>query len=74
MKISCNLSIEYDDPEKAEKILCSIKVDDFDFVTSKVIKTSLEAEIKSKSVSSLIHTLDDYLACLSVAEKIVDKN
>ena len=74
MKISCNLSIEYDDSKKAEKILRSIKVDDFDFVTSKLHDKMLEAEIRSKSVSSLLHTLDDYLACLSVAEKIVDKN
>ena len=74
MKISCNLNIEYDDSKKAEKILRSIKVDDFDFVTSKVHNKSLEVTIKSNSVSSLLHTLDDYLACLSVAEKIVDKN
>ena len=31
----------------------------------------LSAHIESKSVSSLLHTLDDYLACVSVAEKIV---
>ena len=74
MKISCNLRIEYNNSEKAEKILRSIKVDDFDFVTSKVHNKRIEATIKSKSVSSLLHTLDDYLACLSVAEKIVDKN
>ena len=74
MRISCNLSIEYDDSGKAEKILRSIKVDDFDFVTSNVQNKRIEATIKSKSVSSLLHTLDDYLACLSVAEKIVDKN
>jgi len=72
MKISCNLSIEYDDSKKAEKILRSIKVDDFNFVTSKVNNKSVEATIKSKSVSSLLHTLDDYLSCLSVAEKVVD--
>ncbi|MCK5459103.1 MAG: hypothetical protein KAI20_04370 [Thermoplasmatales archaeon] len=74
MKISCNLNIEYDDSKKAEKILRSIKVDDFDFVKSKIHNKSLEATITSKSVSSLLHTLDDYLSCLSVAEKIVDKN
>ena len=74
MRISCNLSIEYNDSEKAEKILRSIKVDDFDFVTSKVHNNCLKATIKSKSVSSLLHTLDDYLSCISVAEKIVDKN
>ena len=66
MKISCNLSIEYDDSEKAEKILRSIKVDDFDFVTSKVHDKMLEAEIKSKSVSSL-------LASVALDESISDR-
>ncbi|UCD14632.1 MAG: hypothetical protein JSW60_04215 [Thermoplasmatales archaeon] len=74
MKVSCNLAIEYNSTEKAEKILRSIKVDNFDFVTSKLNGNMLETKIESKSVSSLLHTLDDYLACISVAEKIVDKN
>jgi hypothetical protein len=29
--------------------------------------------MESKSVSSLLHTLDDYLACVSVASDIVKK-
>ena len=74
MKISCNIFIGYSDSIKAKKMLKSIKVDDFEFVKSKVNKNRLEAEITSKSISSLLHTIDDYLACLSVAEKIVDKN
>lgn len=74
MKIKCNISIDYDDSKKAEKILRSIKVDDFDFVKSKVNGNKLEADIDSNSITSMIHTLDDYLACLSVAEKIVNKN
>ena len=74
MKGSCNLIIEYGNSKKAEKVLRSIKVDDFDFVKSNLNGGRLEVLIKSKSVSSLIHTLDDYLSCLSVAEKIIDKN
>ena len=74
MEISCNLSIEYEDSKKAKKILQSIKVDDFDFVKSQIQGNSLKADIKSKSDSSLIHTLDDYLSCVSVAEKIVNND
>ena len=74
MKASCNLIIEYSSSEKTEKVLRSIKVDNFDFVTSKLNGNRLETKIESKSVSSLLHTLDDYLACISVAEKIVNKN
>ena len=74
MKISCRISIKYNTVHRAKKILKSINVDDFDFVKSKSSGEKLEADITSNSVSSFIHTLDDYLACISVAEKIVDKN
>jgi len=74
MDASCEIKIDFDDVEKARTVLKSIKVDDFDFVKSQINNNILEAVVKSKSISSLIHTLDDYLACISVAMKIVDKN
>jgi hypothetical protein len=74
MKISCTLVIEYDDAKKANKILQSIQVDDFDFVKSNVKENKLEAIIDASSVNSILHTLDDYLSCISIAEKIVNKN
>ena len=74
MKVSCTLAIDFDDAKKAEQIIRSIKVDDFDFVTSKINGKKLEATIESNSISSLLHTLDDYLACLTVAENVVNKN
>jgi hypothetical protein len=74
MKITCTIKCDYSSKKLAEHMLHSIKVDDLDFVNSSVKDHTLTASIQSTSVSSLIHTLDDYLACLSVAEKIVDKN
>ena len=74
MKVKCSLSIDLDDVKKAENVLKSVQVDDFDFVKSKINKKQLEAVIESDFVSSLLHTLDDYLACVSVAMKILDKD
>ena len=74
MKVTCDVVIEYDDAKKVETVLRSIEVDNFDFVKSRAYGKRLEAHIESTAVSSLLHTLDDYLACVSVAEKIVDKN
>ena len=74
MKTSCKLEIDLKNKSVAEKILKSIKVDDFDFVKSRIEGTILVADIKSNSISSLIHTVDDYLSCLSVAEKVLDKD
>ena len=73
MKAVCTLTLEFDSAEKANKVLRSIQADDQGFVTSTVIGKTLEAVIESKSVSSLLHTLDDYLVCVSVAAEIVKK-
>lgn len=73
MQAKCKLVIDFDDKTKAENVLKSVKVDDFSFVKSRINNKTLEAEITSNSVSSLIHTLDDYLSCISVAEKVVNK-
>ena len=74
MEISCEIVIDIGDGEKIKNILKSVQVDDFDFVKSKINGKKLEAKIKANSVSSLLHTLDDYLACVSVAMNIVDKD
>ena len=74
MDVACEIVIEFDDTDKVKTVLKSIEVDNFDYVNSKVNGKKLEATIKASSVSSLLHTLDDYLACVSVAMKVVDKD
>jgi hypothetical protein len=74
MKAICDITLEYGDADKAKKIQKSIEVDNLDFVRSQVKGKKLEAHIESKSISSLLHTLDDFLACATVADKVVDKS
>ena len=74
MQVYCDIIVDLSDVEKVKAVLKSIKVDDFDFVKSKANGKKLEAKIKTTSISSLIHTLDDYLACVSVAIKVLDKD
>jgi tRNA threonylcarbamoyladenosine modification (KEOPS) complex Pcc1 subunit len=74
MKAKCSLEIDFESENDVKKIVKAVSVDDFDFVKTKISGRKLTAELKSNSVSSLLHTLDDYLACVSVASKIVDKD
>ena len=74
MKATCKITIDFDNEKKVKNVFKSIEVDNLRFVKAHVKGKTLEADIESKSVSLLLHTLDDYLACVSVAEKIVDKN
>ena len=73
MKTECHLEIDFESKDYVKKIVKSVKVDDFNFVKTNISGKKLVAEIKSDSISSLLHTLDDYLACVSVASNIVDK-
>jgi tRNA threonylcarbamoyladenosine modification (KEOPS) complex Pcc1 subunit len=74
MKIRCTVAIDYSDRKKTEAILHSTEVDNLGFIHSWTDGNKLKAVIEADSVSSLIHTLDDYLACVSVAEKVIDKS
>jgi hypothetical protein len=74
MKSECRLTIEFKDAATAKKVLRSITTDDEGFVTSILKGQILEATIQGSSVASLLHTLDDYLACVSVAKDIVNKH
>ena len=74
MKVLCNLTLEFESTEKAKKILRSIQADDQRFVKSTVKGKTLQAVVENTSVSSLLHTLDDYLACVSIADDIVNKH
>jgi tRNA threonylcarbamoyladenosine modification (KEOPS) complex Pcc1 subunit len=70
MDAKCIIEIEFDDERKVKTVLKSIQVDDFEFVKSEANGKILKATIKSNSVSSLLHTLDDYLSCISVAANV----
>ncbi len=74
LKVECSLEIDFKSTEDVKKIVKSVSVDDFDFVKTKISGKKLLAEIKSISIPSILHTIDDYLACVSVANKILDKD
>jgi tRNA threonylcarbamoyladenosine modification (KEOPS) complex Pcc1 subunit len=74
MDVICELIIELENNEKVKTILKSVQVDDFNFVDSKIDDKKLKVTIKASSISSLLHTLDDYLSCIYVAINIVDKD
>lgn len=69
MNITCLLEFEFDSEELAMNIANSIKIDDGDFVDTKTEGNKISALISSETIPSLLHTLEDYLSCISVAEK-----
>ncbi len=73
MTVECTLSLEFRSAEEAHRVLESVRLDDEGFVRSTVTGNRLVASMSASTVSSLLHTVDDYLACVSVAEGVVRK-
>ena len=73
MEINCDIKIDFKDEKETKSILRSIEVDNLEYIKSRQKGRTIVTNIKSKSISSLIHTIDDYLSCVSVAEKIFKK-
>lgn len=65
------LIFEYENENMAKAIFESLEVDNYNFAKSNLENNKIITKINSKSIPSLIHTLDDYLACVSVAEKTI---
>ena len=72
-KVVCRLRLEFSSGEAAEKIHRSVQLDNDGYLDSRVEGSAILAEIKAESLKSLMHTLEDFLACTSVAEKMLAK-
>jgi hypothetical protein len=71
MKLSCKLEFSYGSEKEAKAVLKAVEVDNDEFVKTTLEGAKLLSIVESDSIPSLIHTLDDYLACVSVAERVV---
>ena len=71
--VSCTIQLEFPSPDIAEKIHRSVELDNEDYIDSRVDGRFIHAELHAESLMSLLHTLDDFLACAAVANNIVDR-
>lgn len=71
--VSCSIRLEFPDRESAEKVYRSVELDNAGYVEARLDGAAITAEIEASSLNSLLHTLDDFLSCTSVAEKVVTK-
>ncbi len=69
MRIQCRLELEFKDEKTASNICRTVKPDDGDYIESKVEGKKLVAFAESDSILGLRNTIDDYLACVSLAQK-----
>jgi len=68
--IKGKIVLEYESEEMARAIYESINVDNYNFLECKVEENRIQCEARAEKPSKLLHTLDDLLACIIVAEEV----
>ncbi len=69
MKSAARLTLGFDDANSARAIAAAVAIDDDHYIRTTRRGRTLIAEATANGPMSLLHTLDDYLACISVAER-----
>ncbi|MFQ5838352.1 MAG: KEOPS complex subunit Pcc1 [Thermoplasmata archaeon] len=72
-RVHCRLEFAYPDKEVARKVLKAVELDNYPYVEAHLEGNRVISETAADSLDSLIHTLEDYLSCISVAEKMLDE-
>ena len=71
MDIECTLEFSYEDEKDAKTVFASVDVDNYGYVDAGVEENKIVSRIRAKNLASLLHTLEDYLSCISIAEKMM---
>ncbi len=71
MKVRCRIELNYSSIADAEKVLKAVAVDNEGFLTARQDGRTIVSDLSSDSILGLVHTVEDYLACVSIAEKAI---
>ncbi|HDS59164.1 MAG TPA: hypothetical protein ENN54_02570 [Thermoplasmatales archaeon] len=69
MTVTATLRLEYASPDEAERIARTLAPDNQGYIQVTVSGNVILATATASTAGSLRHTLDDFLACLSLAER-----
>ena len=69
MKSLCTLEIELPDQETAKNIAKALELDNAGYIETRVEGNTIFAKAEAEDILTLRNTIDDYLACLTIAQK-----
>ncbi len=72
MEIVCTLELEFLDQETAEKIAKALELENEGYIAAAVKGKTIVVTAKSDSIMALRNTVDDFLACATVAQKAME--
>jgi len=64
------MTLQFESAEVARNVARALEPDNKGFLKSTVKGRRIYAEAEAGSIPAILHTLDDYLACLAVASRL----
>jgi hypothetical protein len=74
MSVRCHIEIETKSAAQAEAMVRSIELDNGPYAVTRVEGSTIIVDAEATTMMSMLHTLDDLLVCLRVAEGATDLN
>lgn len=72
VEATCLLEMDLGSEERARNVNRSLEMDNGDHARSWVEGSVLKVECQAKSLMSLLHTIEDLMSCLKVADELTD--
>jgi hypothetical protein len=71
VKVDCRIELEYESEAQARNVASSISLDNGKYADSEIQGRKLIITSSAASAPSMLHTLEDLMACLKVADQVV---
>jgi len=71
MQVQCVIELDYNNHDDAEKVAKSISLDNGLYAQTEVRGKKLFLTASATSAPSMLHTLEDLLSCVKVADEMV---
>ena len=70
MSVECDIEMDLESESQAQAILKAIELDNGPYAKASIEGKTIRLVCEAKSMPSMLHTLEDLLACIRVAEEM----
>jgi hypothetical protein len=71
VQVDCRIELEYESERQARNVASAISLDNGEYASAEVVGRRLIITSKAPSAPSMLHTIEDLMGCLKVADQVV---
>jgi hypothetical protein len=71
VQVECRIELEYESERQAKNVASAISLDNGEYASTEVAGRRLIITSKAPTAPSMLHTIEDLMACLKVADQVV---